>query len=192
MPVLSDRMNIIEIRQVGVDSDPVVAVYEQSFTLPPYNETGEEVRAFEAGLPAVRDLPGFFGFTAWDGDRPVGMSFGHISRPGQWWQDTITGLLGQDFVSEWVDGVFAMAELAVIPSHRRRGIGRRLHDLLLEKANAGRAVLATVAEETPAFHIYQSSGWKVVHPGFQYREGGPQYRILSRQIRSEPVDGSDL
>ena len=69
-----------------------------------------------------------------------------------------------------VGGHFEFVELAVAPQYRRRGLGRRLHDSLLD--GVGRRALLSTTDDLadPAVQLYLSSGWRklgVLRPGTQ-------------------------
>ena len=42
---------------------------------------------------------------------------------------------------------------------RRHGLGRRLHDVLLDGIPSDRALLATDNRDSPALRLYTSHGW---------------------------------
>jgi ribosomal protein S18 acetylase RimI-like enzyme len=109
---------------------------------------------------AVADLDG----------RVVGFSWGHVGRRGQYWSDLALEALPGEVSAEWVGGHLELVELAVLPSYRHRGLGRRLHDLVLDGFR-GRCLLSTVDDpDDPAVRLYVSAGWQrlgVLRPGVQ-------------------------
>lgn len=98
--------------------------------------------------------------TAHQGEHLVGFSWGYTGQPGQFWSDFILDQLGVA-VADWVGGHFEFVELAVLPSHRGRGIGGRLHDTLLAGLPHQRALLGTTDDpSTPAVQLYTKRGWR--------------------------------
>ena len=66
-----------------------------------------------------------------------------------------------------------LMDIALLPSHRGRGIGGQcLRDLLAEAAAAGQAVTAHVARDNPARRLYERLGFRVAE------ESGP-YQLLA-------------
>lgn len=95
---------------------------------------------------------------ALDGDRTVGFAWGYRGIRGQFWPDLVTRSL-PEVGREWVGDHFEFVELAVDPASRRQGVGRRLHDALLDGVT-GRALLGTSADDDdPAVQLYRSRGW---------------------------------
>ncbi|MFI6834057.1 GNAT family N-acetyltransferase [Kribbella sp. NPDC050241] len=105
-----------------------------------------------------------------DGGRIVGFSWGYVGQRGQYWSDLVYEALPREVADDWVGNHFEIVELAVRPSHRRRGLGQALHDRILEGVDR-RCLLSTSAdEEAPAVRLYLSSGWRplgTLRPGVQ-------------------------
>jgi ribosomal protein S18 acetylase RimI-like enzyme len=100
----------------------------------------------------------------------AGFGWGYIGERGQYWTDLVCDALPGSVTEEWVGGHFEFVELAVAPRYRRRGLGRRLHDTLLDGVSQ-RALLSTTDDlADPAVQLYLSSGWRklgVLRPGTQ-------------------------
>ena len=95
-----------------------------------------------------------------DGPVVAGFSWGYVGERGQYWADLAAGALPARVADEWVGGHFEFVELAVLPKHRRHGLGRRLHDTLLHGVGQ-KALLSTTDDVTdPAVRLYLSSGWR--------------------------------
>jgi ribosomal protein S18 acetylase RimI-like enzyme len=105
-----------------------------------------------------------------EGSAIAGFGWGYIGERGQYWTDLVCDALPGSVTDEWVGGHFEFVELAVAPQYRRRGLGRRLHDTLLEGLSQ-RALLSTTDDlADPAVQLYLSSGWRklgVLRPGTQ-------------------------
>ena len=107
---------------------------------------------------------------ATDGTAVAGFSWGYIGERGQYWADLAAGALPSRVADEWVGGHFEFVELAVLLKHRRHGLGRRLHDTLIDGVGQ-KALLSTTDDPTdPAVRLYLSSGWRklgLLRPGTQ-------------------------
>jgi ribosomal protein S18 acetylase RimI-like enzyme len=117
---------------------------------------------------AARD--GYRLSTAVDGPTLVGFSWGYIGERGQYWSDLVCNSLPAAITDEWVGGHFEVVELAVLPAYRGQGVGRSLHDKLLESVT-DRCLLSTSDDPSdPAVRLSLSAGWRklgVLRPGVQ-------------------------
>lgn len=102
---------------------------------------------------------GFRLSVALDGDQLVGFAWGYVGERGQYWPDRVVEALPKGVTDEWVGGHFEFVELAVLPENRKRGLGRRLHDVLLEEVPQPRALLSTDNSDSPATRLYAGRGW---------------------------------
>lgn len=131
------------------------------------------VHAGRAGMEAVAAL---------EGDQLVGFTYGYRGTPGQWWHDQVAAALAGQGLTGWMRGSFELAELHVLPARQGRGVGGRLHDLLLEAVDAPAAVLSTRRGETPAMALYRSRGWEVLIDAMDFPSVTEQFRILGKRL----------
>ena len=90
----------------------------------------------------------------------VGFAWGYVGRRGQYWADLVHEALPADVADVWVGGHFELVELAVLETHRRTGLGRTLHDRVLDGVDR-RCLLGTSADDSdPAVRLYRSCGWQ--------------------------------
>jgi len=103
---------------------------------------------------------GFRLATAREARRLVGFAWGYTGARGQHWSDLVADSLPRPVVDTWLGGHFELVELAVLEEFRRRGVGGRLHDVLLDDLPHERALLSTSDDEQdPAVRLYRSRGW---------------------------------
>ncbi|MEU5418372.1 GNAT family N-acetyltransferase [Streptomyces sp. NPDC001407] len=116
---------------------------------------------------------------------PVGCAYGYpLSRDSDRWHG-FDGPVPADLAELTAAGrVFLVAELMVLPRHRRQGIGRRLHDRLLSGSGAGLAaiLLSPADAHGDGAHAARLSwGWTAagkLSPG-----GGPVLEVFVRALR---------
>lgn len=106
---------------------------------------------------AMRD--GYRLVLATQGATVAGFSWGYIGERGQYWAELVAREL-PGVASEWVGGHFEFVTLGGAPKYRRGGLGRQLHDTLLDGVSQ-RALLSTTSNPAdPAVRLYLSGGWR--------------------------------
>ncbi len=124
---------------------------------------------------------GFRGFIAIDGDRLVGFSYGYTGEPGQYWYDRVWAAMNPEQRRRWMEPEhFEFVELAVHPEYQRRGIGGRLHDLLLEDRPEPVALLTVRADNESAISLYRKRGWVVVLDDFRFSPDGVRFFVMGK------------
>ena len=134
--------------------DEVLDVYAEAMQVQP-----EAARARRSILASHLELAGLTAVGAFDGDRLVGIGYGYLGAPGQWWHDQVRAALTPAAAREWLDGSFEVCELHVRPAQQAQGLGRALLDALLARTPAATAVLTTPDAETRARGFYRAAGW---------------------------------
>jgi GNAT superfamily N-acetyltransferase len=116
--------------------------------------------------PAARRLrvrrrqPGFVLAEARHGGYLVAYASGLPLRPStSWWKD-LTTQLPENVTAEYPGRTFALAELLVRAPWRRQGIGRALHDLILDGRPEERATLTVPPGAAAAQAAFRSWGWR--------------------------------
>ena len=146
---------------------------------------------FDKILPRHARRRGFRFVAAVEGDKLVGLAYGYIGGPGEWWHDTVAASMTNEQRARWLaPGHFEFVELMVDPSYRRRGIARALHDELL-RDRRGRVVLSTQTDNEEALGLYRRLDWEVVVPEIDLGGGDRMYCVLGRDF-SPKMAGNDL
>ncbi|HEX6547285.1 MAG TPA: GNAT family N-acetyltransferase [Candidatus Dormibacteraeota bacterium] len=119
---------------------------------------------------------------AFDARRLVGFTYGYTGAPGQWWHDRVAEALPATMRRRWLDHAFELVELHVLTRYHGRGLGGRLHDLLLEDASESTAVLSTPRAETNAMALYRKRGWEVLVEEMLFPGTSEPFRVLGLDL----------
>jgi GNAT superfamily N-acetyltransferase len=130
---------------------------------------------------------GFVGVLARDAaDTIVGFGYGYHGRPGDWWHDVVARALGQKAsrkqARDWLDDSFELAELHVHPSRHGEGIGRRVLESVLSRAQGATAVLSTHDRESPARQLYTSVGFVDLLSDFVFPGSSEVYVVMGKRL----------
>lgn len=160
--------------------DELVTLYRDAFGGPPYCKGEEEVAEFAQSFPRHVEAEGFRIVAAWRNETGpvVGFAYGYANSSDQWWYKEVAKAVPEWVVKEWLRGSFRLVEMAVAPEAQRRGIGGLLHDQLLGEVPYRKAVLSTMAAETPAYRMYQERGWRVLLDDYLFPGVDRPYRVL--------------
>ena len=154
-------------------------VFAAALELGPFDS---RVLAFPEMLRRHSGRPGFRAFGAFAAARLVGFSEGHPGEAGQWWYDFVAAHVAPDLRERWLADCFEVVELHVHPDHQGRGVGGRLHDLLLEGLPQRTAVLSTRRAETAAMRLYRDRGWEVIADSLRFPGNRSAFRILGLDL----------
>jgi ribosomal protein S18 acetylase RimI-like enzyme len=112
-----------------------------------------------------------------------GFAYGYLGGPGEWWHDRVSAALGPELTRRWLPpGHFEFVELQVHPGFRRRGIGGRLHDALVEGLKSPTAVLSTQRDNGAAIALYEARGWQVILDEILFGDEGPPFLVMGRDL----------
>ncbi len=134
--------------------DAVLKVYSDAMNVPE--------RAASSRRSILREHTargGLRAFGAFQDDELVGIAYGYLGAPGQWWHDQVQAALSPEDGRRWLDGAFEVCELHVRTRLQGTGLGRQLLDRLLASTPARTAVLTTPDGETRARGFYRAGGW---------------------------------
>lgn len=150
--------------------DPICALYDAVFSAPPFYWRADESELHRDRLKALLADPTFGMTVAVDADELVGFAYGlGVPADSQRWT-RLVGKLDQETAREWPGRTFLLFDYAVREDSRGRGIGRRLHDLLLASRAEERATLTVQPTAVATKKLYERWGWKMVGQ----TKGGPE------------------
>jgi ribosomal protein S18 acetylase RimI-like enzyme len=135
-------------------------------------------------VPRHLEREGFRLVAEEDGEgRLAGIAYGYFGAAGQWWHDIVAAAMTDAERARWLGaGHFEFVELAVRPDLRRRGLGGRLHDALLEGVDAATAVLSTQTDNFPALTLYYGRGWELVVREIDFGTSPSPYCVLGLEL----------
>src|SRR5215467_2047698 len=139
--------------QAASHEDELLALHAEVYGRADDAEAARQLRVW-------RRQPGFVLGEARNGGYLVGYACGMPLRPSTSWWKELTTPLPDDAVAEHPGRTFALTELAVRAAWRRQGIGRSLHDLILDGRAEDRATAAIPVAAAPAQGAYQRWGWR--------------------------------
>lgn len=119
---------------------------------------------------------------AQDDDRLVGIAYGYLGRPGQWWHDQVRAAMPAELAAVWLAHAFEVCELHVLPSHQGHGTGQALVEDLLEGTGARTAVLTTPDQETRARAFYRAGGWVDLVNGLRFPGDPRVFAVLGKEL----------
>ncbi len=91
-------------------------------------------------------------------------------------------------VGRFVDGVADVQRVAVLPSRRRHGVGRRLLDEVEGEATrrgCHRVMLEVGADNAAACSLYEQTGFSVIDRRPRYYPGGVDALVMSKPLTPE-------
>jgi GNAT superfamily N-acetyltransferase len=141
---------------------PIYQLYYETFSKPPYEWPEGEAEQYKQRFGYLISDPTFGIAIARLGAELVGFAYGQALRPAtKWWDGFITPV-PPEITTEWEGRTFALIDFAVAESVRNAGVGRQLHDTLLESRQEERATLAMEPKAHHAKAVYEHWGWRTV------------------------------
>ena len=150
--------------------DPICAVYDKTFSAPPFFWREDESALHRQRLLGLLDDPSFGLAVARAGDELVGFAYGVGLAPNTQRWSRLVEPVAEEVIREWSGRTFLLFDYAVRPAYRGRGIGRRLHDRLLGSRREERATLTVQPTAVATKALYERWGWHKIGE----MEGGPQ------------------
>jgi GNAT superfamily N-acetyltransferase len=134
-------------------------LHAEVYADPPYGQGDEE---YPRRFAVQRRQPGFVLAEARNGGYLVGYAAGMPLRPSTSWWRELTTPLPDDVTAEHPGRTFAVVDLLVRASWRRQGIGRDLHEKILDGRPEERATLTVLPAAAAAQHALRAWGWRKV------------------------------
>lgn len=139
--------------------DPLCAVYDEVFSVPPFFWREDESELHRQRLLGLLDDPTFGIAVTQAGDELVGFAYGFSVPPNTKRWSGLTEAASPELTGEWPGRTFLLFDYAVRASSRGRGIGRTLHDALLGSRGEERATLTVQPAAVDTKRIYEHWGW---------------------------------
>jgi GNAT superfamily N-acetyltransferase len=116
----------------------------------------EFVRRFPWFVDHWGGREGFSCVIAYEGNEPVGFTYGAPGEPGrEWWRDYLDE-------PPTDPSTFSVSELMVRPNWRKQGLGERLHTALLDDRPEALAVLTVDTRRSRLQAMYEVWGYRKV------------------------------
>jgi ribosomal protein S18 acetylase RimI-like enzyme len=117
-----------------------------------------------------------------DGEDLVGIAYGYVGEPGQWWHDQVAAAMSTEARRRWLSHAFEVCELHVRPEHQGHGLGRMLLETLLTDTGTATAVLSTPDRETRAREFYRAGGWQDLVRGLRFPGDPRTFAVLGKPL----------
>ena len=166
--------------ELGRRRDDVLDVYAEAMTVSPM-----VARSRRPIITAHLERRGLRTIGAIDDDeRLVGIAYGYLGAPGQWWHDQVREALTDEDAERWLTGAFEVCELHVRPELQGRGLGRLLLEALLDGPPARTAILTTPDHETRARRFYRGAGWTDLVRNLVFPGDPRAFAVLAKDLRA--------
>lgn len=122
-----------------------------------------------------------------DSDTMVGITYGYLGAPHQWWHDQVykglsTALAGS-LVRQWMSDYFELTELHVRPSAQGQGLGERLlRALLTDPVPATKVLLSTPEGPSRAWRLYRRMGFLDLLRDYRFAGDPRHFAVLGRPL----------
>ncbi|KQV16135.1 MULTISPECIES: GNAT family N-acetyltransferase [unclassified Kitasatospora] len=128
------------------------------------------------------EQPGVLAFGAFADRRLVGFGYGMPNRREHWWSTVIEPHLEAQGHGDWLDDVFAVTELHVLPEYQGQGVGSALIRTLCEQSGQPRSILSAIDAETPARRLYRALGYRDLARMVRFPNTFRPYAVMGAQL----------
>ncbi|WP_433526143.1 GNAT family N-acetyltransferase [Nocardia pseudovaccinii] len=164
--------------------DSICTLYEAAFSAPPFVWPESEAQRHREMLDRMIGSPTFGIALAESAGTLIGFAYGDaLSTETRWWEG-FQAPVAAEVTRESLGRTFAVIDLAVEASVRRRGIGRRLLDTLLDSRTEERATLAVQPQAEGSHAFYDAlGGWQLIGRQDTPAYVSPQFDIYLRVLK---------
>jgi len=186
------RVGLESTDSVQVWSGPVCDLYDETFSAAPFAWPEGESDRHRRMLERLTLDPTFGIAAAWrpavrGPDVLVGFVYGVGLRADTDWWNGFVDPVPAEIVSERAGRTFAVIDLAVAEQWRRRGVGRRLLDVLLGSRCEERATLAVQPQAQISRDFYAGiGGWQLLGRQLTPEYVSPEFDIYVRDLTAMP------
>jgi ribosomal protein S18 acetylase RimI-like enzyme len=152
----------------------IAAIHEAAF-----DKSDQQATIYrDVDIPEMARYPGLACVVATTDDHAVGFAVGHdtVARP-EWLRNVMAATQGPP-VHDWLSDAWYLSDIATLPELQRRGIGRRMHDALMDLTVDRRRMLVTYHGDHPAKRFYRRLGWVELVPDLEYVSGAPLTSLM--------------
>ncbi|MCK8680382.1 MULTISPECIES: GNAT family N-acetyltransferase [Streptomyces] len=114
--------------------------------------------------------------------RLVGFVYGMPNDRAHWWSTVVEPYLRAGGADGWLDDVFVITELHVLPGFQGRGLGRGLITAITDTAGQPRSILSAIDIESPARRLYRSLGYADLARRVQFPSAGRPYAVMGAEL----------
>ncbi|WP_328434604.1 GNAT family N-acetyltransferase [Streptomyces sp. NBC_00425] len=161
-------------------ADELIAVYADVYNVPPYaGDPFFSVPTYINRLHAAFDMPGFSVLTGrLDDGTLVGYVHGVTLDPERAWWTSLGEARPADAVRAAEEGeVFWLRELMTLPAYQGQGVGRRLHDVMVQARTEPWTTLTCIVDNEPVRSAYPRWGYEVIGQ-IKHAEESPVYDAM--------------
>jgi GNAT superfamily N-acetyltransferase len=177
---VSVRQRALTATELAGRSDDVLSVYAEAMEV-----SASAAASRRSILSSHLQRSGFRAQVAVDDEgRMVGVAYGYLGAPGQWWHDQVAAALTPEQEREWLAGAFEVCELHVRKAHQGTGLGRSLLGALLAGPVARTAVLTTPDADTRARRFYREGGWVDLRCGLRFPGDPRVFAVLGLRLHA--------
>jgi ribosomal protein S18 acetylase RimI-like enzyme len=125
----------------------------------------------------------------------VGIAYGYIGAPGQWWHDEVARGMRRSGVTQspWLTDYFELTELHVRPDSQGAGIGEALLRDLLAGTDRPRVLLSTPEKAADragrAWRLYRRTGFQDVLRRYCFSGDPRPFAVLGRSLPLPDLPG---
>ncbi|GGO93584.1 GNAT family N-acetyltransferase [Wenjunlia tyrosinilytica] len=129
---------------------------------------------------AYRGTRAFGAFTA-DGAL-VGFTYGMPNDRAHWWSTVIEPYLVAVGHEDWLDDVFGVTELHVLPGFQGHGLGRALITRLTDGVEQSRSILSAIEGPSRARRLYHSLGYVDLARSVRFPSAPSLYVVMGAHL----------